>query len=114
VCSSRICLIQKGSLTLIIVVYTRNEGGDTKGTDTSLLSIFLLNLGEVSRQVIDRRRIFHGQSVRLGFYPYLIDQDAGIGGQAGKGQDAAIVDRDDLSNGSGVLQSEASKEIVMC
>ena len=104
--SSGIGLVQEGLVGIGLVSrHAGNQGGNSKGTHTSLLRVLLLDAGQVAADVVDAGVVFHGQAVRLCFHADLVDQDTSVGGEAGKGQDSALVDADDLADGAVVLQS---------
>ena len=81
-----------------------DEGGDSEGTDATPLSVLLLSPRDVAGQVLDRGGVLACETVGLGLSAGLIDEDAGVCGKAGEGQDRAIVDGDDLADRSGILQ----------
>lgn len=80
------------------------EGGDAEGPDPAALGVLLLRSGDVAGEVLDAGGILAGEAVGLGLDAGLVDEDAGVGGEAGEGQDGSVVHRHDLADRSGVLE----------
>lgn len=59
------------------------------------------------RNVLNTDRVLDGQAVRLGFETGFVDEDAGVGVEAGKGQgDVVVEDGDFGGRDAGVLEFE--------
>ena len=59
----RLCLIQTGGLAAL--VETNNHGADTERSDTTSLRVPLLHTSDVLGNIVNRNRVFDGESVRL-------------------------------------------------
>lgn len=82
-----------------------NESADTKRTDTTRLSVALLDLGDVLCDVFDRDGVFDGQTMTLGFQTGLVDKDTGVGVETGKGEADVVVDEANLGGSdAGILE----------
>ena len=86
-------------------VEANDECADTKRPHTTTLRIPLLHTGDVFGNVLDAHGVLDGESVALGLEAGLVDEDAGVGVEAGEGQTDVVVDQADLRGGdAGVLQ----------
>mmetsp|Transcript_35693 Transcript_35693/g.48808 ORF Transcript_35693/g.48808 Transcript_35693/m.48808 type:complete len:220 (+) Transcript_35693:60-719(+) len=71
--SSRgICLVKLWG-TISLSIKTSNQSGDTERTNTTTLSIFLLDLRDVTRHVLDCGSILQIQTITLCFNSCLLD-----------------------------------------
>jgi len=103
--SGGIGLVQEGLVGIGLVSRDAGEEpGNSKGSDSTLLGVLLLDAGQVPTDVIDTGIVFHGETVGLCFDADLVDEDPSVGGKTGKGQDGALIDADNLANGAGVLE----------
>lgn len=86
-------------------VETNDECADTERPHTTTLGISLLHSGDVFGDVLDRNGILDSQPVTLGLQPRLVDENAGIGVEACKGEADVVVHKTDLRRcDAGVLQ----------
>ena len=81
---------------LASLVESHYQCTDTEWPDTTGLSVPLLHASNVFRDVIDRYRVFHRESVRLCFKTGLVDKDSSIGVQTGEGKANVVVEKLDL------------------
>ena len=56
--------------------------------------------------VLDRDGVLDGQAVGLAFHACAVDEDASVGGQAGKAEADVVVEHGRLADGSRVLELE--------
>jgi hypothetical protein len=77
-------------------VEANDESTDTERTDTTRLSVALLNLSDVLCDVFDWDGILNGQTMTLGFQASLVDKDAGVGVETSKGEADVVVDETNL------------------
>mmetsp|Transcript_16082 Transcript_16082/g.26864 ORF Transcript_16082/g.26864 Transcript_16082/m.26864 type:complete len:265 (+) Transcript_16082:92-886(+) len=101
--TSRVRLIEFWN-TIVSIIDTTKEGRNTKGSDSSTLGVLLLDACQIPCEVVNGRSILHGEAVGLSFHANFGNQDAGIGREASKGQDGAIVDGDNFANSAGFLE----------
>jgi hypothetical protein len=87
--------VEKSSLGAV-GVEANNKSTDTERTDTTRLSVALLNLGDVLCDVFDRNGVLDGQTMTLSFQAGLVDKDAGVGVQTSKGEADVVVDETNL------------------
>jgi hypothetical protein len=81
-----------------------DERGDAKGTHAAALCVLLLHAGDVARDIVDRRRVFQRQAIRLALNTRAVNQHAAVGGQAGERQMHVLVQCDDFVHGARVLK----------
>lgn len=99
------CLVQLGDG--VVRVEAGDDGGDSKGTDAAGLGVALLDAGDVAGEVLDQGQVLQGQAVGLGLDTDLVDEDAGVGVQARKGEERVGVDLAYFAGGdAGVLELE--------
>lgn len=106
--AGRVGLVQDGLADVALgggVGEAGEEGGDAKGPDSAALGVLLLRSGDVAGHVLDAGSVLAGEAVGLGLDAGLVDEDTGVGGEAGKGQDGPVVHRHNLADRSGVLKS---------
>lgn len=66
--------IELGLFTFV----TNHEGGDAEGTDSSLLGIFLLGLGDEPGNIFKSGLILKVEAETLAFKAGFVDKDSGI------------------------------------
>lgn len=77
-------------------VEANDQRADTERPHATTLRIPLLHAGDVFGDVLDRSGILDRQPVTLGLQPRLVDEDAGVGVQAGEGQADVVVHQADF------------------
>lgn len=87
-------LVQPGHLAALVKAH--NHGADAERPHTAALRVPLLHAGDELGDVLDGAGVLDRQAVRLGLEPRLVDQDPGVGVEAGKGQAYVRVDEADL------------------
>ena len=109
--ANRVCLplsVRAGRLSQIelgfLILETRIEHAHTEGTHARLLRVFLLVLGQLTRQILDSRLIFHVEAEGLGLEASMVDQDTSVGLQAAERTHDVTVDLLNLADGSRILQ----------
>ena len=90
----------------IVRVKPDDQGRNTKGTDTSGLGVALLDAGNMARDVVDRHRVFYGETMGLALGARLVDENAGVGGETGKGETDVLVEHGGLTDGAWILELE--------
>jgi len=65
---------------------------------------YLLNASDVLGDVLDGHGLFDGERVALALESCLVDEDARIGRQSGKGERDVIIELHDLAHRAGILQ----------
>lgn len=84
---------------IIPLIESHNQSTDTKRPDATALRVPLLHAGHIFRDVLNGDGVLDGQAVRLGLYPGLVDEDAGVGVEPRKGETDVVVDEADLGRG---------------
>ena len=97
-------LAQHSASEKITLVKAHDERGDPEGAHAAALRVFLLNAGDVLGDVLHRRRVLKREPIALAFDARAVDEDAGVGGEARKGEDDVLVELVDLAHGARVLQ----------
>ena len=86
-------------------VEANDECADAERSHTTTLSIPLLHTGNVFGDVLDAHGILDSKSVALGFEAGFVDEDAGVGVEAGEGKADVVIDETNLGGrDAGVLQ----------
>lgn len=65
---------------------------------------YLLQVGDVTSDVLDRHWILHAQLVALAFHSGSLNENTGVSGQASEGHRNVVVKAADLSYSSVVLE----------
>jgi hypothetical protein len=80
----------------VLGVEADDERRDTERSNTTGLGVSLLNTGDVFRNILDGDGVFDGQSMTLSFEARLVDQNPGIGVEAGEGETDVGINKTDL------------------
>lgn len=92
--STRLGLVE--SSLLAARVKANDERADAERPHATALGIPLLHASDVFGDVLDADGVLDGEAVALGFEAGLVDEDAGVGVEAGEGQADVVVDEADL------------------
>ena len=89
---------------LLVGIESSHKVGDTEGSDTTLLCIFLLDVGNVFGDIVDGGLIRVIQSIALAFDSGDVGKDSRISLETRKGDEDVVVELEDLFHGSGILK----------
>jgi len=89
---------------LLVGIESSHKVGDTEGSDTTLLCIFLLDVGNVFGDIVDGGLIRVIQSIALAFDSGDVGKDSRISLETRKGDEDVVVELEDLFHGSGILE----------
>ena len=59
--------------------------------------------------LLDGLGVLERQAVGLRLHAHFVDEDAGVGGAAGEGEDATFVDEQDFTDGSWILEPRSMR-----
>lgn len=93
--------IELGFFTLV----TNHEGGDAEGADSSLLSIFLLGLGDEASNIFKCWLILKVEAETLAFKAGFVDKHSGISLETCEGKHDMLINLQDLADCVRVLES---------